>query len=61
MKSGYFATALHYLREGLWYFWSAKPYDLARRMVDVYNKMNRAKLAIELTSTMSRWSEVAKA
>ncbi|MGI8979690.1 MAG: hypothetical protein ACR2FY_10720 [Pirellulaceae bacterium] len=59
MRRGYLATALHYLREGLWYCWVTKPYDLARRMVDVYNKMNRAKLGIELTYTMSRWSDTA--
>jgi hypothetical protein len=38
-----------------------KPYDLARRMVDVYKKMNRPKLAIELTYTINRWSEAGEA
>lgn len=56
-RGGYFATALHYLREGLWFCWVTKPYDLAGHMVDVYNRMNRDKLAIELTHTMSRWRE----
>lgn len=61
LKEGYFATALHYLREGLWFCWVTKPYDLARRMVEAYDTMNREKLAIELTQTMSRWSEAAEA
>lgn len=55
LKEGYLATALHYLREGLCYCWVNKPYDLARRMVDVYNMLNRQILAIELTHTMNRW------
>jgi hypothetical protein len=57
LHGGYPATALHYLREGLWFCWVTRPYDLARRMVDVYYQMNRGKLAIELTHTMSRWSD----
>lgn len=61
MKHGYPATALHYLREGLWFCSVTKPYELARRMVDVYMRMNRGKLAIELTHTMNRWSEPTEA
>lgn len=60
-KEGYLATALHYLREGLWFCWVMKPYDLARRMVDVYNQMNRGKLAIELEHTMNRWCKAGDA
>jgi hypothetical protein len=60
-KRGYLATALHYLREGFWFCWGTKPYDLARRMIDVYNQINRGKLAIELSHTMRRWSEAGDA
>jgi hypothetical protein len=60
MQAGHLATALHYLREGLWFSWVTKPFDLTRRMVDVYNMMNRGKLADELTRTMSRWSEAER-
>ena len=56
-NNGHLATALHYLREGLWFFWHAKPFTLARRMVEVYVLINRAELADELTHTMNRWSE----
>ena len=58
INRGYFATALHYLREGLWFRWPEKPYDLARRMVDVYHKMNRGKLAAELMRTMNGWAKL---
>lgn len=56
-SGGFLGTALHYLREGLWFFWSAKPFTLAHRMVEVYNLMNRVQLADELTLTMNRWRE----
>ncbi len=61
MKAGCFATALHYLREGLWFRWFTKPYDLARRMADVYTKLGRESLATELMRTISRWSETGEA
>ncbi len=60
ISGGHLATALHYLREGLWFFWMTKPVSLARRMIDVYSMMNREALANELTHTMSRWIEAGE-
>src|SRR5262249_34893265 len=57
VQNGYYATALHYLRQGRWYCGVEHPIDLARRMADVYNMMNREKLAKELDHTMLRWTE----
>ena len=57
LKGGYFATALHYLREGLWANWPAHPIDIALRMCDVYHLLNRDKLAEELEHTMKGWAE----
>jgi len=57
-KRGYPGTALHYLREGLWFSWVAKPFPLARQIVEVYRMMNRPILAVELAHTMGRWREM---
>ncbi len=59
IQNGHLATALHYLREGLWFFGWKKPLVLARRMVEVYEMMNRRPLANALTQTMSKWGEAA--
>jgi hypothetical protein len=61
IRGGYLATALHYLREGLWFFRCKQPRDLTQRMVDVYEMMNRPQLAMALTQTMSKRREAAEA
>lgn len=61
LKGGYFATALHYLREGLWANWPAHPIGIAVRMGDVYHLLNRDKLAEELEHTMKGWAETDEA
>ena len=60
IRGGHWGTALHYLREGLWFFGVTKPFSLARRMIDVYSMMNREVLANELTHTMSLWIEAGE-
>jgi hypothetical protein len=58
VKSGYFATALHYLRDALWFNSHAHPFDIARLMIEVYERLNRGQLAEQVNETMTRWSEM---
>jgi hypothetical protein len=57
IKNRFYATALHYLREGLWFFGHGRAIALTSRMVEVYLMMNRSCLADELNRTMARWQE----
>jgi len=61
VKAGYFATALHYLREALWFNWASSPFDVARLMIDVYHLLNRDQLAEQLNPTMRQWTEITRA
>lgn len=56
-RSKFPATALHYLREGLWFFWVTKPYALGERMAEIYKILNRGLLADEIDRTMDRWRQ----
>ena len=59
IHSGYFATALHFLREGLWCNWFHKPVLLASKMALVYQAMNRNELAGQMLKSISRWQQPA--
>lgn len=57
MRTGHLATALHYLREGLWFCSCKNPFPLAQRMIEVYERMNRNRLANVLAVTMAKWRD----
>ena len=50
-QRGYYAAALHYLREGFWENWRTGPADLAKQMCDLYCLMDRQVIAEALDWT----------
>lgn len=57
-QRGYYATALHYLREGFWNNWRTGPSDLAKQMCDLYCLMDRQVIAEALDWTRrNRWEK----
>lgn len=57
-KRGFYATALHYLREGFWNNWRTGPADLAKQMCDLYCLMDRQVVAEALDWTRrNRWEK----